>query len=736
MLSNKLLEQRRGTLLTPLADGLFLDYHWKPEWIAESAARLHENIDDAAMAVADDDEAADSSRVRDVLVGVDVWGRGTFGGGGWSCRAALDAIRQSQTRGPSVALFGPAWTYEHEAGGDFSLWMQLEPRLWTGDGDMASGEIGAPTVVNANGDKGAAGADGACQGWSIKEAGGQGWSVASDDAWPGSSAPVSCFVTSHAWCRKSQVVSLPPGGQASSLTVAEWYRGTGPDFGDVYYLRAALLDVAGAAIAVRDTGEVVASAAWKRAALTFDAVPQEAVAVVIEHGGKDAEHWAGHFGTRMRGAEIRFRASSKRADADSVGCGIPCRHPDHPRAGTVSRAEAAAAPSGSAAACLMADCRINDQIRSAHFAADHGVRSALSSWSLRTCFNTGIGAATYKAGLLADDRPWTHMAATTLLPSFRGHLATEGLEHCVGAVPAAWWLPSEVAPEAAGMSARHSEDPAEGVSDTAHESFGVARNPPATFALDVSYHGAYDGGSSVLLSGQTPIEAGSGTGFAVLRLFATDVRIASSATTHCSSAREAGTNAGPGPAAVNDDKPGAGTRVRQNLRGGAPAAHQPAAFACRLIYRMEADACDVGVARVWPAPELLLATGAVVLPAAVSTTGAPVVDVHGNARPAASDCWHTVDWFFHVRGASGTEDEHAASAAGPRSHLLCDDVVRELRIAVCASRGVRASNAGAPASAAPAPTSAPRDGCHGSECLRVACSLGAVELSVQRANDE
>ena len=89
-------------------------------------------------------EEARGGRVRDVFVGVDVWGRGCYGGGKWNCRSAIDAIRTAaaapaaapsipstctnnseQLRPPStcsnstgitpplsVALFGTAWAHE------------------------------------------------------------------------------------------------------------------------------------------------------------------------------------------------------------------------------------------------------------------------------------------------------------------------------------------------------------------------------------------------------------------------------------------------------------------------------------------------------------------------------------------------------------------------------------------------------------------------------------------------
>ena len=50
------------------------------------------------------------NRARDVFFGVDVHGRGTFGGGGFNTDIAVEtAIRL----GASSAIFAPGWTHEN-----------------------------------------------------------------------------------------------------------------------------------------------------------------------------------------------------------------------------------------------------------------------------------------------------------------------------------------------------------------------------------------------------------------------------------------------------------------------------------------------------------------------------------------------------------------------------------------------------------------------------------------------
>ena len=75
-----------------LCDGIFLNYAWDERQLANSrqlAERLH--------------------RPNDVYVGVDIFGRGCFGGGGLQTNQALTRIAQHRL---SVALFAPGWVHE------------------------------------------------------------------------------------------------------------------------------------------------------------------------------------------------------------------------------------------------------------------------------------------------------------------------------------------------------------------------------------------------------------------------------------------------------------------------------------------------------------------------------------------------------------------------------------------------------------------------------------------------
>ena len=72
--------------------------------------------------------------VQDVYEGVDVYGRGSHGGGGFGSYRAIEHI-DPVSLGLSVALFAPGWTWESNQGNDgfsWSSWWEIERRLWIG----------------------------------------------------------------------------------------------------------------------------------------------------------------------------------------------------------------------------------------------------------------------------------------------------------------------------------------------------------------------------------------------------------------------------------------------------------------------------------------------------------------------------------------------------------------------------------------------------------------------------
>ncbi|EGD77440.1 hypothetical protein PTSG_08537 [Salpingoeca rosetta] len=124
------------------ADGIFLNYTWTPALLHSSAtfaatvtapprpqpattpshslqstspsspSSLSAPSSSSTAARAKPSTAATAARRHtsaDVYAGIDVFGRGTFGGGKMSCLQAVDAIKDARV---SIALFAPGWTFE------------------------------------------------------------------------------------------------------------------------------------------------------------------------------------------------------------------------------------------------------------------------------------------------------------------------------------------------------------------------------------------------------------------------------------------------------------------------------------------------------------------------------------------------------------------------------------------------------------------------------------------------
>ncbi|XP_004148185.2 cytosolic endo-beta-N-acetylglucosaminidase 1 isoform X2 [Cucumis sativus] len=95
-----------------ICDGIYVNYGWKEDTPKNSAAAAGE-------------------RKYDVYMGIDVFGRGTYGGGEWHTNVALDLLRKDDV---SAAVFAPGWVYEHEQETDFQTaqnkWWNLVKKSW------------------------------------------------------------------------------------------------------------------------------------------------------------------------------------------------------------------------------------------------------------------------------------------------------------------------------------------------------------------------------------------------------------------------------------------------------------------------------------------------------------------------------------------------------------------------------------------------------------------------------
>ncbi|XP_065066058.1 uncharacterized protein LOC135691973 isoform X2 [Rhopilema esculentum] len=97
-----------------VCDGIFLNYTWSVHHLSRSSI------------------IAGSDRNFDVYVGVDCFGRGCFGGGGWNTYKALQVIREHNL---SAAIFAPGWVLETQGEDNFTsnqsrFWRLIAPYLY------------------------------------------------------------------------------------------------------------------------------------------------------------------------------------------------------------------------------------------------------------------------------------------------------------------------------------------------------------------------------------------------------------------------------------------------------------------------------------------------------------------------------------------------------------------------------------------------------------------------------
>lgn len=84
---------------------------------------------------------------------MDVWGRGSHGGGGFGCYKAIEHVA-AVGAGMGVALFGQGWTWESEEGEpgwNWERWWERERTLWVGPVD-ANGRVPVPDAPRRPGE--------------------------------------------------------------------------------------------------------------------------------------------------------------------------------------------------------------------------------------------------------------------------------------------------------------------------------------------------------------------------------------------------------------------------------------------------------------------------------------------------------------------------------------------------------------------------------------------------------
>ncbi|XP_010921546.1 cytosolic endo-beta-N-acetylglucosaminidase 1 [Elaeis guineensis] len=98
-----------------LCDGIFVNYTWNEKYPEVSATVA-------------------GNRRFDVYMGIDVFGRNTYGGGQWNTNIALDLLKNDDV---SAAIFAPGWVYETDQQPDF----QTAQNRWWGLVDQSWGRL-------------------------------------------------------------------------------------------------------------------------------------------------------------------------------------------------------------------------------------------------------------------------------------------------------------------------------------------------------------------------------------------------------------------------------------------------------------------------------------------------------------------------------------------------------------------------------------------------------------------
>ena len=293
-----------------VVDALFTDYHWQPPLPATSARVA-------------------GGRVRDVYTGVDVWGRGTYKGGGWATREAIDEVDKC---GSGVALFGCGWTLEALGlMGDRRRWEWMDRRFWLGDevieidmhgtaqwNSVQEAMVGwqrtKPDVEDAKEEKREAQEEKLArdQDWGSDEDWLKGWSLVADDQ------KGRVLVTSHRWCRRWREIDLLAYGitptilAASPMVITQPYRGTPPDTADHYCLRITFSSTSRVELSSTIVKQEVCGDEWRIARLETGCSLCRYVR--WEEGGRDVEGWAGHYGCRLGRGKIEVRLGGTNTD--------------------------------------------------------------------------------------------------------------------------------------------------------------------------------------------------------------------------------------------------------------------------------------------------------------------------------------------------------------------------------------------------------------------------------------
>ncbi|KAG6910189.1 hypothetical protein DXG01_012638 [Tephrocybe rancida] len=132
---------------------IFTNYTW-PTSYPNTTAEYFLTLDPALTGnTASPQPQTSQKSLNDIYMGVDVWGRGSYGGGGFGAYKAIEVIAP-ESLGLSVAFFGQGWTWESEEdkpGFTWEGWWDYDRKLWAGPRDGEVVVVPVPKVPKRNG---------------------------------------------------------------------------------------------------------------------------------------------------------------------------------------------------------------------------------------------------------------------------------------------------------------------------------------------------------------------------------------------------------------------------------------------------------------------------------------------------------------------------------------------------------------------------------------------------------
>jgi hypothetical protein len=178
--------------------------------------------------------------------------------------------------------FAPGWTLECDANHDRIAFERNENRFWNG--------IEKIEMLKE---------------WKVED-GGSGWKCEKEK---GHNHKDTCWTSSFDWCRRFQRIDLYEfnskefwNKEQPMISLVQWYCGTGPNVKDIFYWKVQLRNEKEEIIQKYESGELICSSdQWESLYHEFKNYGKNARYLDWEDGGKDAEYWAGHFGSRVSG---------------------------------------------------------------------------------------------------------------------------------------------------------------------------------------------------------------------------------------------------------------------------------------------------------------------------------------------------------------------------------------------------------------------------------------------------